>query len=93
MIPLLPARSVLVASKGVTIMTTISEMLARNARSFPNDIALVERMPSKQLRRQITWRQFDERVNRIANALIARGIRKGDKVIHWMMNSTNWPYI
>ena len=68
----------------------ISEMLARNARTFPDGIALVERIPSKHLRRQITWKQFNERVNRIANALIARGIRKGDKVIHWMMNSINW---
>jgi len=68
----------------------ISEMLARNARTLPNDIALVERTPSKQLRKEITWKEFDERVNRIANALIARGIRKGDRVIHWMMNSINW---
>ena len=68
----------------------ISEMLSRNARVFPNDIALVERMPSKRLRTQITWKQFDERVSRIANALIARGIKKGDRVIHWMMNSINW---
>jgi acyl-coenzyme A synthetase/AMP-(fatty) acid ligase len=26
----------------------------------------------------------------MANALIDRGVRKGDKVIHWMMNSINW---
>lgn len=68
----------------------ISEMLARNARIVPNNIALVERIPSKQIRKEITWKEFDERVNRIANALIARGIRKGDRVIHWMMNSINW---
>jgi len=69
---------------------TISEMLARNARVFPNVIALIERVPSKHLRRQITWKHFDERANRIAHALTARGIRKGDRVIHWMTNSINW---
>jgi acyl-CoA synthetase (AMP-forming)/AMP-acid ligase II len=72
------------------ILMNISEMLARNARTFPNNIALIERIPSKHLKRQISWKKFDERVNRIANALIARGIRKGDRVMHWMMNSINW---
>lgn len=71
-------------------MTTISEMVARNARTFPDDIALIERIPSKAFRRRITWKQFDERVNSIANALISRGIGKGYKVMHWMMNSINW---
>jgi len=69
---------------------TISEMLARNARMSPNSIALIERDPAKNLRKQITWKQFNERVNRIANGLLSRGIRKGDRVIHWMMNSINW---
>ena len=69
---------------------TISEMLARNARMYPDDTALIELRPSKKIRKEITWKQFDERANKIANALIDRGIGKGDKVIHWMMNSINW---
>jgi len=68
----------------------ISEMLERNARINPRDTALVERVPSKSFRRQMTWREFDERVNRIANALMIRGIGKGDRVLQWMMNSVNW---
>jgi len=69
---------------------TVVEMLARNGRMYPDDTALVELRPSQGLRREITWKEFDESVNRIANALIARGIRKGDKVIHWMLNSISW---
>lgn len=69
---------------------TILEMLARNRRMYPNDTALIELRPSQGLRKEITWQEFDGRVNRVANALIARGIRKDDKVIHWMMNSINW---
>ena len=71
-------------------MVTITEMLAKNATIYPDDTALIELEPSKNIRKEITWKEFDERVNRIANALEARGIRKGDKVIHWMMNSINW---
>jgi len=69
---------------------TILEMVARNRRMYPNDTALIELRPSQGLRKEITWKEFDERVNRVANALTALRIRKGDKVIHWMMNSINW---
>ncbi len=71
-------------------MTTISEMLAKNAAIYPHDIALVELRPSKGVRKEINWRELNERVNRLANVLKGRGIGKDDKVIHWMMNSINW---
>ena len=69
---------------------TITEILARNARLTPKATALVEITPSKGLRRAITWKEFDDRANRVANALIDRGIKKGDVVMHLMMNSINW---
>jgi acyl-CoA synthetase (AMP-forming)/AMP-acid ligase II len=69
---------------------TIIEMLARNARLLPDTTALIEITPSKNLRKTITWKEFDERSSRVANALIARGIKKGDVVIHLMMNSIKW---
>jgi len=68
----------------------IGEILARNARLYPDDVALVERVPSERRRSQITWKQFDEGANRFANALLRKGIRKGDKVVHLMMNSIDW---
>lgn len=68
----------------------IGEMLARNARMYPNDIALVERIPAEKTRREMTWKQFDEGADRFANALMGKGIRKGDKVVHLMMNSIDW---
>src|SRR4030043_175291 len=71
-------------------MTTISDMLAQNARLYPDDVALIELKPSQNIRKEITWKQFDERANRIANALKDKGIGQDDKVIHWMMNSINW---
>ena len=66
------------------------EMLAENARLYPDATALTELRPGESVRKEISWKEFDDRANRIASALIARGIKKGDKVIHWMMNSITW---
>jgi acyl-CoA synthetase (AMP-forming)/AMP-acid ligase II len=68
----------------------ITEILERNARMYPKEIALVERDPAKGSRVSITWKEFDDTANRIANALRARGIRRGDKVIHLMVNCIEW---
>jgi len=68
----------------------ITEILARNARMYGDEIALVERDPAKKTRKEITWEAFDAEANRVANALLARGIKKGDKVVHLMMNSIEW---
>jgi acyl-CoA synthetase (AMP-forming)/AMP-acid ligase II len=65
-------------------------MLAKNAELYPDDIALVELKPSIDFRKEITWREFDNRANKIANALYGMGIRKGDRVVHLMMNSIDW---
>lgn len=70
-------------------MITIPEMLARNARMYPDDCALVE-LKSGGKRREITWSEFDREANRTANALLGMGIGKGGRVIHWMMNSIDW---
>jgi acyl-CoA synthetase (AMP-forming)/AMP-acid ligase II len=68
----------------------LSELLKKNARLYPDDIALVELKPSQNLRKTVTWREFDERANKVANALLESGIKKGDKVVHLMMNSIIW---
>ncbi len=69
---------------------TITEMLDRNGRLYPNSPALIEITPSKNMRRMITWKEFENNANRFANALKARGVNKGDVVIHLMMNSIKW---
>lgn len=68
----------------------ISDMLARNAGIYPEEIALIECNSDERTRRTITWQQFDESANKVSHALIARGIRKGDKVLHLMFNSVEW---
>lgn len=71
-------------------MPTIVEMLEKNAYTYPNDVALIELTPSKNIRKQVTWKEFNEQANCIANYLMEKGIKKDDKVIHWMRNSIPW---
>jgi acyl-CoA synthetase (AMP-forming)/AMP-acid ligase II len=68
----------------------ITEILARNARMYGDKIALIEREPAKNKKVVMTWKEFDDMANRIANALLEKGVRKGDKVIHLMMNCLEW---
>lgn len=68
----------------------ITEMLDRNARMYGTEIALIERAPAVGSRKEITWSEFDEQTNRIANWLMKKGVKKGDKVVHLMMNCIEW---
>ena len=54
------------------------------------DYDLVQETEKKYFRREISWGVFDEKANRFANALIARGIKKGDKVAILLMNCIEW---
>jgi acyl-CoA synthetase (AMP-forming)/AMP-acid ligase II len=38
----------------------------------------------------MTWKAFDETANRVANALMAMGISRGDTVVQLMTNSLEW---
>ncbi|MEA3428583.1 MAG: class I adenylate-forming enzyme family protein, partial [Thermodesulfobacteriota bacterium] len=68
----------------------ITDILEKNAADYGEEIALIEREPAKNIRRQITWDEFNSHANSIANSLIAMGIKKQDKVIQLMMNALEW---
>jgi acyl-CoA synthetase (AMP-forming)/AMP-acid ligase II len=68
----------------------LSDILARNGRMYGEEVALIERDPAHNRRVEFTWKEFDNQANRFANALVAKGIKKGDKVIHLMMNCLEW---
>lgn len=68
----------------------ITEMLARNARMYGTETALVERQPANGGRKEITWTTFDDQANQLANALLKKGVKKGDRVVHLMMNCIEW---
>ena len=51
---------------------------------------LIQPTSSVPYRREITWSVFDEKANRVANMLLGRGIRKGQKVAILLMNCLEW---
>ena len=51
---------------------------------------LVESIPDKAYRVEMTWREFDEKANRFANFLLSRGYKKGDKIAILLMNCLEW---
>jgi acyl-CoA synthetase (AMP-forming)/AMP-acid ligase II len=66
------------------------DMVAKNARMYPHDIAFVEIRPVTQARREISWAQFNERIDKLASALMDKTIGEGDKVLLLGRNSINW---
>ena len=68
----------------------ITEMLDKNAGTYGQEVALVERDPARNIRREITWDEFNSQANCIADALISKGVKKGDKVVQLMMNCIEW---
>ncbi len=69
---------------------TVVDLVSRNARIRPDDVAFVEVRPVSKTRREITWRGFNGRMNKIAQVLAAKGVRKGMKVAFLGKNSINW---
>ncbi len=54
------------------------------------EYSLIETSNYDSFRSEITWKEFNEKSNRIANLLIERGIKKGDKVAILLMNCLEW---
>ena len=54
------------------------------------DYSLIEPGRSDAFRSELTWGEFDRKANRLANFLLTRRIRKGDKVGILLMNCLEW---
>ncbi|MBQ5399658.1 MAG: acyl--CoA ligase, partial [Treponema sp.] len=61
-----------------------------NRRITWKEYSLIQSTNDQPYRREITWHVFDEKANRMANMLLSRGIKKGDKVAILMMNCLEW---
>ncbi len=54
------------------------------------EYSLIQQTDDQPYRREITWKVFDEKANRMANMLLSRGVKRGDKVAILMMNCLEW---
>ena len=74
------------ASIGPLLGETIGENLARTARTYPDQDALV--VPFQGIR--MSYRAFDEEVDRVARGLLGLGVEKGERVGIWSPNNAEW---
>lgn len=63
-----------------TVPMIITDCMAQNAKRNPDKVALIFED------QRYTWKELNERINLVANALIKKGINKGDKVSVFMSN-------
>jgi acyl-CoA synthetase (AMP-forming)/AMP-acid ligase II len=62
-----------------------------HARHIPDKVCLIERSPATGGRRTLTWREFNDEINKTANYLSKElGVKHGDFVMHLQNNSLEW---
>ena len=73
-----------------TCLTEINLDLQERHNVIWREYELIENNPAGEYRRDMTWRVFEEKANRVANLLLKRGIKKGEKVAILLMNCLEW---
>lgn len=65
------------------------------ATSYPDTEAIVYYEHNKSLdeAERITYREYHEKINQLAEALMAIGVKKGDHIAIWMPNYPEWVYM
>ncbi len=66
----------------------MGDVLRRRSRSNPNDEALLEIIEGE--RRSLTYAEFNNRVNRVAHGLRAKGLHQGDRIALVSANSMDF---
>ena len=68
-------------------LLTIGQMLAVHARLSPDKVG------ARDLERAMTFRQWNQRACRLANALLSLGLAKGDRIAVLAYNRVEWAEI
>ena len=71
-------------------LVEINPEIQEEPRVTWREYELIQPTSATPYRREITWSVFDEKANRVANMLLSRGIRKGQKVAILLMNCLEW---
>lgn len=78
-------------SRGIDLIDlTIGELFDRRCEDFADKEALVYNYPEIGLELRLTYRRYRDEVDRLAKALIALGIEKGEHVAVWATNVPEW---
>ncbi|HTF36840.1 MAG TPA: AMP-binding protein [Blastocatellia bacterium] len=78
-------------SRGIELLDlTIGELFDRQCQANADKEALVYNYPEIGLDLRLTYRQYNEEVNRLAKGLLALGIEKGEHVAVWATNVPEW---
>lgn len=75
--------------KKMPLNETLGHLIERISKEFPDNEALV--YPDQNIR--LTYKQFNDEVDRIAKSLLALKITKGDHVSIWSTNVPEWPIL
>ena len=73
-----------------TCLVEINPEVQEKPRVTWKEFELIQPSSAAPYRREITWSVFDEKANRVANMLLSRGIRRGQKVAILLMNCLEW---
>ena len=68
----------------MSALLTVAEVVGAQSRLHPDKIG------ARDSRRVLTFRAWDERASRLANALLALGLRQGDRVALLAYNCVEW---
>ena len=68
----------------MTHVLNVGEIVSAHAQLIPNRVAV------RDLRRSLTYAQYEERSNRLANAFAGLGLGKGDRVAIYAHNCLEW---
>ncbi|HXI89077.1 MAG TPA: AMP-binding protein [Blastocatellia bacterium] len=78
-------------SRGIELLDlTIGELFDRRCEANADKEALVYNYPEIGLDLRLTYRHYQEEVNRLAKGLLALGIEKGEHVAVWATNLPEW---
>ena len=75
---------------GEIALTELNPELGTGHEKAWKEYSLIEPIEADALRRELTWKEFDNQANQFANLLISRGVSPGDNVAILLMNCLEW---
>jgi 2,3-dihydroxybenzoate-AMP ligase len=73
-------------ARGLWRNLTVLDLLDRNAQVFPNKLAIIDE------KTEVTWKELQQRVNRLAIQLRELGVEYGDFFVLDLMNTVEYAY-